>query len=84
MYGPEDTDRLGLAVNNCDFGPGTFDILKTQPFECVQMPVIAGYDDFLRVAYGDYMKKVNKAAHSYPFYKGQKKILEDAGIHITY
>lgn len=53
-------------------------------FENILVPVPEKYDEILSATYGDYMKLVKyTAAHGYPFYKEQKKSLEDRGIVYT-
>lgn len=48
------------------------------PFENITIPIPYGYDEVLRVLYGDnYMTPVQNAAdHDYPFYKSQDRELE--------
>jgi len=54
------------------------------PFENIMMNIPVGYDEILKKSFGDYMtpRRV-KAAHDYPFYKGQlqvwMKYIEDHG-----
>ena len=45
------------------------------PFEMMKVPVPVGYDEVLRVRFGDnYMTpQIQKGAHEYPFYAGQER-----------
>lgn len=46
-------------------------------FENIILPMPAEYDAVLRTYYGEYMTPVRDSAyHDYPFYKGQKEMLE--------
>lgn len=46
------------------------------PFENIKVPAPSGYDQILTALYGDYMTPVRgTAAHEYPFYKKQRKVL---------
>ncbi len=47
------------------------------PFENIMIPVPIGYDTILKTAYGDYMVPVYAPNHEYPFYKKQKKQVEE-------
>lgn len=48
------------------------------PFEDFLIPVPAGYDEVLRIEYGDYMHPVRTGIyHDYPCYKTQEKIFRD-------
>lgn len=48
------------------------------PFENIQLPVPAKYDEVLRAIYGDYMKRVKGGGgHDYPFYNKQKGALQE-------
>ena len=92
MYGPDDgCSRAGAQVIRCIGGaswdftiPGkSFDRLIYSPFEFIEIPVPVGYDDALRLTYGDYMTPVRgRAAHTYPFYANQKKYMQENGITI--
>jgi lipopolysaccharide cholinephosphotransferase len=46
------------------------------PFENITIPVPVGYDEWLKLKYGDYMKPVRGAGHDYPFYRRYEEILE--------
>ncbi|MCI5873712.1 MAG: LicD family protein [Clostridiales bacterium] len=46
-----------------------FDEVVYLPFENIKVPVPVGYDEFLTLIYGDYMRPVRgTAGHDYPFY----------------
>lgn len=49
------------------------------PFESIEVPVPKGYDEILRVSFGeDYMTPVrDMSGHDYPFYKIQKQKIQD-------
>lgn len=48
------------------------------PFENISIPVPIGYDNILKVMYGDYQAPVkNTSSHDYPFYRAQQEALED-------
>lgn len=61
---------------------GCYDEVKMLPFEHIMIPVPAGYDELLRLEYGDYMKPVKAptehgtmlydAEHSYEYYLKKK------------
>lgn len=56
-----------------------FDNTQYMPFETTQIPVPAGWHEILTAIYGDYCTPVyNSAAHDYPFYKKQERILAEA------
>ena len=47
------------------------------PFENTTIPVPVGYDEILKIKYGDYMKAVRDGgSHEYPFYKRQEEEFE--------
>ncbi len=85
MYGPNDTDKVGIAMRELKFPVELFTHTQMQPFEFTEIPIPAGYKEFLTAHYGDYMTKHNYgSSHDYPFYKEQKQVLERQGIHIDY
>lgn len=49
------------------------------PFESIEIPVPKGYDEILRVAFGeDYMTPFrDMSGHDYPFYKSQEQQIQD-------
>ncbi len=56
-----------------------FQELVLLPFEGIQIPVPALYDQVLRLEYGDYKKPYRAGGgHDYPFYKFARKLLIDA------
>lgn len=83
LYQEEESKQLGCI---CFMSPGdSKGVLKEWyqeavllPFENIMIPVPKGYDEVLRVSFGDYMIPVRGAsAHSYPFYKNQRKQVEE-------
>ena len=85
MYGPKDTDKVGIAMRELKFPVELFEHTKMQPFEFTEIPIPLGYKEFLTAHYGDYMKKVNcGSSHDYPYYKEQKEILQKLGITVNY
>ena len=53
------------------------------PFENISISVPCGYDQILRIKYGDYMTpKKRGGSHDYPFFDKLKKYVRDAGINI--
>lgn len=46
--------------------------IKTE-FENTDINIPCGYDDVLRVNYGDYMKPKQSKPHEYPYYKFQER-----------
>ncbi len=54
------------------------------PFEDTTIPVPLGYDNLLRLRYGDYMiVKKNRGGHGYPFYESQQEQLDKlAGVSL--
>ena len=55
-----------------------FTCVKRFPFEYISVPVANGYDELLKITYGDYMQydRQRGRAHNYPFYKKQMKLME--------
>lgn len=56
------------------------------PFENMLIPVPIGYDEILKIKYGDYMKICRDGGgHDYPFFKRQEEILlqEKSNIYYT-
>jgi len=53
------------------------------PFETIQIPAPIGYEEVLRIKYGDYMRPVHAGGgHDYPFYLKQQEILEKKGAAV--
>ncbi len=53
-----------------------FDSVLLVPFENIQMAVPVGYDDVLKVQFGDYMTpQQGTSGHDYPFYKSMEDAL---------
>lgn len=60
------------------FSDKGFDEIMEMDFETIKIPVMKNYDEVLKALYGDYMTPVRgTAAHNYPFYKKQQKLIED-------
>ncbi len=83
-YGEEDGDVLTVHTTNIK-RPGGFvyqkewwDSVIEMPYETITVPVPAGYDEVLRMIYGDYNVRVRgKTDHDYPYYKKQLQQLRD-------
>jgi lipopolysaccharide cholinephosphotransferase len=83
IYGDEDADEVCMPVKRLTNRPNYhmpkayFADSIDMPFENITIPVPVGYDEWLKLKYGDYMKPVqNDAGHDYPFYERYEKILE--------
>lgn len=69
-----------------------FETTQYMPFEFIKIPVIAGYDRFLRLTYGNYMRKVReKSVHGgmfcdterpYTYYTEQIRRIPDTFPHV--
>lgn len=62
-----------------------FENIEYHPFEFLEIPIPSGYDDILKMEFGDYMIPLKiYDAHEYPFYKTQlkalEKLLKESGI----
>lgn len=83
LYSDEDADcvtSMPDLVNGRDYRPAKSCYAKhiMMPFENIEVPVPVGYDEVLKVKYGDYMTPVNcSGGHEYPFYASQEKILRE-------
>ncbi len=54
-----------------------FRCLLTLPFEGLEIPVPSGYEDILRIRYGNYMERCYTGeCHGYPFYRNFEKKLD--------
>lgn len=81
LYGPDDADYL-TAMHRLIGGQPyyvpkeAYDTAIMMPFENIEIPVPVGYDEILKLKYGDYMQRVNcGGAHDYPYYKEQAEVL---------
>lgn len=63
------------------FDRAWFQEVEYLPFELMTIPVPVGYDEILKVLFGDWKKEVRGLEeHSYPFFKGQKmSVIQQAG-----
>lgn len=53
-----------------------YDDVIMMPFENIQIPVPVGYNEILKIKYGDYMKICRSGGgHDFPFFKRQEEIL---------
>lgn len=83
LYQEEESKELGcICFMSVGDSKGVlkewYDEAVLMPFENIMIPVPKGYDSVLRVSYGDYMVPVRGgSAHEYPFYKKQKKQVEE-------
>lgn len=83
LYGEEDADEVGIILKRITNRPN-FHMPKEYyakavelPFEQMMIPVPAGYDEILKLMYGDYMQMLNVGGgHEYPFYRGQQEQVE--------
>ena len=63
---------IGIIKSSC------YDSVLRVPFENITIPIPDGYDEILRIYYGDYMVPVQGTSdHNYPFYKEQRKEILD-------
>ena len=78
----EDGDMVGIIYRQCydrDRVPRKlewFDSVIDHPFEITTVPIPVGYEEILKLYYGDYEKRIIQYAHAYPCYERQMKILE--------
>ena len=82
MYTEEDADcvtSMTDLVNGWEYRPSKECYASSimMPFENVKVPVPVGYDEVLKVKYGEnYMTPINQGGgHDYPFYNKQKPFL---------
>lgn len=77
LYREDESDYLVMYGDYIDterkkYPKCWFDETYMANFENFMIPVMNGYDDFLKLIYGDYMKRIRaKAQHEYPYYKRQ-------------
>ena len=90
MWTAEDSDEV-IALNAWMHNPKVkyrkelFEDTVYLPFEMTMMPEPVGYDEMLRVLFGDYMKPVRAGSlHDYPYYDKHVKHLNDEGIRHLY
>ncbi|MCM1112025.1 MAG: LicD family protein [Muribaculum sp.] len=82
-YGEEDGDLLTVhssEVKNpgVGFRKELWDSVIGAPFETITIPIPGGYDEILRILYGDYNVRVRDLSeHDYPYYKKQLQQLRD-------
>ena len=50
-----------------------YDDVVMLPFENIEVPVPAMWDEVLKAQFGNYMMPVRTVARNYPFYGGQEK-----------
>lgn len=94
LYGPDDSDYL-TAMHRLVGGQPyyvpkeAYDEAIMMPFENIEIPVPVGYDEILKLKYGDYMQRINcGGAHEYPCYQEQadvlKKMMIENNIPLSY
>ena len=77
LYREDEADYLVMYGDYVDkerkiYPKWWFEETYTATFEGFNIPVMKGYDEFLTLIYGDYMRRVRaKACHEYPYYKRQ-------------
>lgn len=82
LYTAKDSDCVTSImdlINGWEYRPSKKCYAESimMPFEIIQVPVPVGYDEVLKVKYGDYMIPVNQGGgHDYPFYAGQEQQLK--------
>jgi lipopolysaccharide cholinephosphotransferase len=88
LFNEEECDRLTYFPTNICYRPEYYlnkewfsDTIMMQ-FENIQIPVPCGYDEILKITYGDYMTPSYNAgrAHEYPYYKKQEEFLRSHGL----
>ena len=83
LYGPDDSDYLTqmfrLVGGQGFYVPKeAYDKAIMMPFENIEIPVPVGYDEVLKLEFGDYMTMIrSNGSHEYPFYKDQQEILRE-------
>lgn len=80
IYGPEDSDVI-VAFGYWDqkqFQKKWFQEVYGATFENFMVPIPNGYDEYLRMVYGDYHVRVKgDATHEYPLYAKQLRYLRE-------
>lgn len=84
LYKEEECSELGcICFMSVDQTPKKvlkewYDEVVLMPFENIMIPLPKGYHEVLTVSFGDYMIPVRDGAgHEYPFYKKQRKQVEE-------
>ena len=90
MYTKEEADEISqlcLLVTNSEYRLPAECYEKTieMPFENITIPVPVGYEQILKLRYGEnYMTPVkNWGTHDYPFFKSQEEVLRQAYENIN-
>lgn len=83
LYGDADADEIGIVLKRITNRPNYhmpkeyYETSIEMPFENTTVPVPVGYDEVLKLKYGDYMKMINTGGgHDYPFYRGQEQQIQ--------
>ena len=76
--GAEKVTYYGTGVAIAEFKKIWYQEAVYMPFENIQIPVPCGYDDILKVQFGDYMipQRVD-GGHDYPFYASMEEALKE-------
>ena len=83
LYGRDGAEEVALMYywtkdNSHKYDIRLFDNIIRIPFENLEIPVPARYDEVLKIEYGDYMRIVRgQAAHNYPAYSAYETQLEN-------
>ena len=83
LYGEEESEELTFMADGCinknsKFRKEWYGESILVPFENIMIPIPRGYDEILKVMYGDYMTPIqNKQSHEYPFYKEQDAYIQE-------
>ena len=85
IYQEEDADEIGIVVSRIVNRPNYhmpkeyYEKVIEMPFENITVPVPVGYDEVLKLKYGqNYMTPYRAGCgHDYPFYADQEKILAE-------
>lgn len=87
LYTAEESDELASISDlangwNYHVKKSSYAESIMMPFEHIMMPVPVGYDEILKVKYGEnYMTPVRRnSSHAYPFYKKQIEDLKQRGL----
>ena len=83
LYQEQDGDEVGIVVKRITNRPNFhmpkeyYENTVDMPFEQMTIPVPVGYDEILKLMYGDYMQMINcGGGHEYPFYREQQAQIE--------